>query len=58
MYSRHTHATQRLSRDGQIRADLGDELDRAKRRWMKSAARTGEDNHMHGQWRELKVTAT
>lgn len=22
---------------------------------MKNALRTGEDSHMHGQWRELKV---
>lgn len=40
----------------QIRRELGDELDRAKRVWMKNALRTGEDSHMHGQWRELKVS--
>ncbi|CAM9976483.1 unnamed protein product [Ectocarpus fasciculatus] len=39
----------------QIRRGLGDELDRAKRVWVKNALRTGEDSHIHGQWRELKA---
>eukprot|EP00752_Nemacystus_decipiens_P009147 g8170.t1 len=41
--------------ESEIRRGLGDELDRAKRVWMKNALRTGEDSHMHGQWRELKA---
>lgn len=40
----------------QIRRGLGDELNRAKRVWMKNALRTGEDSHIHGQWRELKAS--
>ncbi|CBN76961.1 expressed unknown protein [Ectocarpus siliculosus] len=41
--------------ESEIRRGLGDELDRAKRVWMKNALRTGEDSHIHGQWRELKA---
>ncbi|CAN0027127.1 unnamed protein product [Ectocarpus fasciculatus] len=42
--------------ESEIRRGLGDELDRAKRVWVKNALRTGEDSHIHGQWRELKAS--
>ncbi|CAN0124656.1 unnamed protein product, partial [Ascophyllum nodosum] len=41
--------------EAEIRRDLSDELDRAKRIWMNDALRTGQDNHLHEQWRKLKA---
>lgn len=54
----HTNvARTRTPTNEQIRRGLGDELDRAKRVWVKHALRTGEDSHIHGQWRELKASS-
>lgn len=55
MMMRARTITNRENVTEQIRLELGDELDRAKCQWMTNAIRTGEDGHVRGQWRELKV---